>query len=206
MYQEPSAHRIDPDTGALTNASGRYEKRLKDLEGIYRDDAAFRAAAAARGEQVVYSVRDMRPSQAPGDITFGTTWMEPGRIGDEYYMTRGHIHAKANRPEVYYGESGTGVMLMESPEGETRILEVAPRVAVYVPPMWVHRSVNVGAAPLVMSFYYPSDSGQDYDIIGNSGGMATLIVADGTGWKAVPNPDYRPRGPEEVARVLATQN
>ena len=39
MYQEPSAHRIDPDTGALTNASGRYEKRLKDLEGIYRQIA-----------------------------------------------------------------------------------------------------------------------------------------------------------------------
>lgn len=206
MFQEPSAHRIDPDTGAMTNASGRYEKRLQDLDGIYLDQEAFREAVATRGDRVVYSVRDMRPSQAPGDITFGTTFMEPGRIGDEFYMTRGHIHARANRPEVYCGESGSGLMLMESPEGETRILEVAPRVAIYVPPMWIHRSVNVGATPLVMSFYYPSDSGQDYDIIGNSGGMASLIVADGTGWKAVPNPRYRARTPDEVARVLATQS
>ena len=27
-------------------------------------------------------------------------------------MTRGHIHAKANRPETYYGESGEGLMLL----------------------------------------------------------------------------------------------
>lgn len=205
MYQEPTSHRIDPQSGAMGNPTGHYEKRLKDLVGIYTDASAFEAAVTTGGDSVVYTVREMRPSQASGDITFGTTFMEPGRIGDEFYMTRGHIHAIANRPEVYYGESGTGLMLMESPDGETRILEVAPRVAVYVPPMWVHRSVNVGATPLVMSFYYPSDSGQDYDIIGRAGGMASLIVADGTSWKAVPNPNYRPRAPQDVARVLATR-
>lgn len=205
MHQEPTAHLIDPATGAMTNATGFYEKRLKDLEGLYLDSEAFRSAAANRGEEIVYSVQEMRPKQKVGDLILGTTFMKPGRIGDEYFMTRGHIHAVANRPEIYYGESGFGLMLLESPEGETRILEVAPRVAAYVPPMWIHRSVNIGSEPLVMSFFYPSDSGQDYGIIERSGGMATLIVADGTGWKAVPNPRYRARATEEVARVLATQ-
>ena len=102
--------------------------------------------------------------------------------------------------------AGIYAMLMETPEGETRVLEVTPGVAVYVPPMWVHRSVNVGAAALVMSFFYPSDSGQDYGIIARSCGMASLIVADGTGWREIPNPKYRPRGPDEIARVLATQS
>ena len=205
MYQEPTAHRINPDTGEMAGASGSYEKRLKDLEGVYLDEAAFRRRTDEQGDAVVYSVQEQRPAQAVGDIIFGTTFMEPGRIGDEFYMTRGHIHAVPNRPEVYYGESGAGVMLMESPEGETRVLDVAPGVAVYVPPMWVHRSVNVGDAPLIMSFFYPSDSGQDYDIIASSGGMASLIVADAAGWKAVPNPRYRPRTPDEVARVLEKQ-
>ena len=132
--------------------------------------------------------------------------MEPGQIGPEFYMTRGHIHTTANRPEVYYGESGEGLMLMESPEGETRILEVTPRVAIYVPPMWIHRSVNNGDTPLVMSFFYPSDSGQDYEIIARSGGMATRIMADPSGWKAVPNPTYRPRTKEEIARIHETMD
>ncbi len=206
MYQEPTSHKIDEISGDMSAATGVYEKRLKDLEGVYGDVAAFTEAVAKKGEDVVYRVHEMRPAQKHGDIIFGTTFMLPGRIGNEYFMTRGHIHARANRPEIYYGETGSGLMLMENPDGEVRIQEIAPRVAVYVPPCWIHRSVNTGAEPLVMSFFYPSDSGQDYDIIARSGGMATRIVADGAGWKAVPNPNYRPRSAEEVAQVLETQD
>ena len=206
MYKLPTAHKIDPATGTMGGATGRYEKRLRDLSGIYADQTAFAAAGEKDGDRVVYYVHETRPAAAHGDLIFGTTFMEPGRIGDEYYVTRGHIHARANRPETYYGESGTGLMLMESPDGETQILEIAPRVMVYVPPMWIHRSVNTGTEPLVMSFCYPADSGQDYEIIARSGGMARRIVADGAGWKAVDNADYRPRSADQVAAVLATRD
>lgn len=206
MYKLPTAHKIDPATGTMGGATGRYEKRLRDLAGIYADQTAFAAAVEKDGDRVVYYVHETRPAAAHGDLIFGTTFMEPGRIGDEYYVTRGHIHARANRPETYYGESGTGLMLMESPDGETQILEIAPRVMVYVPPMWIHRSVNTGTEPLVMSFCYPADSGQDYEIIARSGGMARRIVTDGAGWKAVDNADYRPRSADQVAAVLATRD
>ena len=206
MYKLPTAHKIEPATGTMGGATGRYEKRLRDLAGIYADQTAFAAAVEKDGDRVVYYVHETRPAAAHGDLIFGTTFMEPGRIGDEYYVTRGHIHARANRPETYYGESGTGLMLMESPDGETQILEIAPRVMVYVPPMWIHRSVNTGTEPLVMSFCYPADSGQDYEIIARSGGMARRIVADGAGWKAVDNADYRPRSADQVAAVLATRD
>lgn len=206
MYQPPTAHAINPATGTMTGSTGRYEKRLRDLTGIYADDAAFSAALARNADRVVYYVHETRPAAAHGDLIFGTTFMEPGRIGEEYFVTRGHIHARANRPETYYGESGTGLMLLESPDGETRILEIAPRTLVYVPPMWIHRSVNTGSEPLVMSFCYPADSGQDYDIIARAGGMAKRIIADGDGWKAVDNAAYRPRTPEDIAAVLATRD
>lgn len=204
MYQRPTTHRIDPASGVMTGATGRYEKHLKDLRGLYGDSDAFAAAAERDGERVVYYVHETRPDQTTGDLIFGTTWMEPGRIGDEFYMTRGHIHAIGNRPETYYGESGTGLMLLESPEGETQILHITPRVMVYVPPLWIHRSINIGSEPLVMSFCYPSDSGQDYSIIARAGGMAKRIVANGDGWAAIDNPSYRPRTAEEIAAVLAT--
>ena len=95
-------------------------------------------------------------------------------------------------------------MLLESPEGATRVLEVLPRQMIYVPPFWIHRSVNIGSVPLVLSFCYPSDSGQDYSIIERSGGMASRIMADGSGWKEVRNSSYRPRDPSEIARVYET--
>lgn len=206
MYQQPTAHRVNPETGELSGGAGRYEKRLRDLGGLYADSSAFERACAEAGDEVVYYVHDVRPPAAHGDLIFGTTFMQPGRIGDEYFMTRGHIHARANRPETYYGESGEGVMLLESPEGATEILEISPRVLVYVPPMWIHRSVNTGAEPLVMSFCYPCDSGQDYEVIARSGGMAKRIVADGGGWKAVENESYRPRGADEIRRIHESQD
>ena len=201
---EPVRCSVDVKGGRLAGGSGRYEKRLSDLVGLYADAAAF-DALLKQGDRVVYAVEDLKPSTASGDMIFGVTRMVPGTVGDEFFMTRGHIHATANRPEIYYGESGSGLMLLESPAGETRIVEIAPRVVCYVPPYWIHRSVNVGSDDLVMTFAYPADSGQDYDIIARSGGMAQRIVrgADAA-WVSTPNKAYRSRSAEDVARVLAT--
>ena len=206
MLQEPTSHRIAPATGDLGGATGRYEKRLADLAGLYADAAAFEAAMAADAERVVYRVEEVRPAAATGDLVFGTTFMEPGRIGEEFHLTRGHVHARANRPETYRGESGEGVLLLESPEGEARVVPIGPRVTVYVPPLWIHRSVNTGSEPLVMSFCYPSDAGQDYGVIARSGGMALCIVVGGKGWRAVPNAAYRPRDRAAIDAILATQD
>src|SRR3546814_4603904 len=123
--------------------------------------------------------------------------------GREFFMTRGHIHAKADRPEIYYGQKGRGVMLMDSPAGETRIVAVEPQTICYVPPYWSHRSVNTGEDDLVMVFTYPADAGQDYAIIAGSGGMRSRVVDDGHGgWMEVPNPSYRHRSADEVSRIM----
>lgn len=201
---EPVSLRVDVAAGTLAGGSGRYQKRLSDLAGLYADEAAF-AALLAEGDPVVYAVEDLKPSTAAGDMIFGVTRMAPGTVGAEYFVTRGHIHARANRPEIYYGESGTGLMQLESPAGESRLIAIEPRTVCYVPPFWIHRSVNVGATDLVMTFAYPADAGQDYDIIARAGGMRQRVMADGRGgWTAVDNPGYRPRTAAEVARVWAT--
>ena len=202
---QPTRCVVDVRSGALEGGNGRYEKRLSDLAGVYADTEAFAARLRDGGDALVYAVEDLKPSTAPGDMIFGVTRMVPGDVGGEYFVTRGHIHARADRPEIYYGEQGTGLMLLESPAGEIRILEVAPRAVCYVPPYWIHRSVNVGRDDLVMTFAYPADAGQDYEIIARSGGMRQRIVDDGRGgWIAVDNARYRPRGNTEVERIMAT--
>ena len=205
MAMQPTRCVIDVKRGTLEGRTGRYEKRLSDLAGVYGDENAFRSLLRETGDGLVYAVEDLKPSTAAGDMIFGITRMVAGKVADEYFVTRGHIHAIANRPEIYYGESGTGLMLLESPEGETRIVEITARVICYVPPFWIHRSVNVGGDDLVMTFAYPADSGQDYDIIARSGGMKVRIIDDGRGgWTAIDNPLYRPRGKAEIERVMAT--
>ncbi|GLS21784.1 putative glucose-6-phosphate isomerase 1 [Labrys miyagiensis] len=201
--REPGICRVDVEKGELSGASNRYTRTMADLAGLYADGSAYKAVLAELGDTVVYEVTDFKPSADAGDMIIGVTRMIPGRVGDEYFLTRGHIHANANRPEMYYGEAGYGLMLLESPAGEIRTVEIGPRSLCYVPPYWIHRSVNVGTTELVMTFAYPADSGQDYDIIAKAGGMRSRIVDDGRGgWKAVDNESYRFRSKELVESIM----
>ena len=203
-WTEPRAFPLDPDTGLLRGTGTSYAKRLRDLEGLYADAVAFEALAAGRGDEVVYEVTDHRPSEAAGDVITGTTRMSPGRVGDEFFMTRGHLHAIPDRPEMYFGLAGRGLMLMESPDGRPSVVEIRPGTVCYVPPFWIHRSINVGDEDFAMLFCYPADAGQDYEIIRRSNGLARRVVADGDGgWASVPNLDYAPRGADEVAAFEA---
>lgn len=203
--REPGVFTVDVGLGELVGAAGRYRKTIGDLSGLYEDEAAYDRLVSERGaDAVMYEVTDHKPSAEPGDMIIGVTRMIPGKVGREYFLTRGHIHAKANRPEMYYGESGHGLMLLESPAGDVRIVEMRERTLCYVPPFWIHRSVNVGDVDLVLTFAYPADSGQDYAIIEKAGGMRSRIVDDGHGgWVAVDNAAYRERPAELVSSIFA---
>lgn len=199
---EPQLCEVSVDKGLLTGGNGHYRKTFADLAGLYADAPAFDALLTERARDTAYEVTTYTPPGGAGDVIMGITRMEPGRVGREFFLTRGHIHANGNRPEVYYGQKGHGLMVMESPEGEVRLCEVRPQGMLYVPPYWIHRSVNLGEGDLVMMFCYPADSGQDYGIIERSGGMRVRIVTDGSGgWRQEDNPAYRPRTAEEVAAV-----
>lgn len=205
MMREPVSSVVDPIGGGMSGNTGRYEKRLSDLKGLYADAEAYRALLDKVGDIVVYDVEDYRPGTHSGDLIYGVTRMNPGRVGDEYFLTRGHIHAKADRPEIYFGQRGHGLMQLESPEGETRIVEIKPQTICYVPPFWIHRSINIGDEDLVMVFAYPSDSGQDYGIIETSNGMRHRVMAkDGGGWQLFKNSAYMPRSAETARTLMKT--
>jgi len=188
---EPVALRVDADRGLLAGDTERYEKHLADLAGLYRSSADFEAALAADDGEPVYWVDSSTPDTGRGALTIGLSVLRPGLIGDEFAMTRGHLHAQPEFAELYHGVSGSGVMLLDSVEGESRALPIGPGITVHVPGGWVHRSVNVGDDLLVTLFAYATEAGQDYGIIERAGGMSTLVVADGEGgWTTRPNPDH----------------
>ncbi len=191
---------VDLATGRMLNASRHYQKRFGDLAGLYADETAYAAMLPAMADEVVYEVWEHRTSESPGDLNFGTTVMRPGRVGDEFFVTRGHQHRIADRSEIYHCVAGSGVMLLEHPDdGEVRAVALAPQRIVYVPPRWIHRSVNTGADTMITVFCYVADAGQDYGIVESAGGMRARVVSDGAGgWTLVDNPRYRPRRPEVV--------
>ncbi|GAA1541823.1 glucose-6-phosphate isomerase [Microbacterium ginsengiterrae] len=186
----PTLLEISPQ-GPIEGRSRRYEKFLGDMSGVYRDEQAWQDAVAERGaDELIYSVDDHRYQEGPGALIVGTSTLLPGRYGEEFAVTRGHLHAVADRAELYYCLSGRGVMLLETVDGQSSAIELTPGKAVDVPGHWIHRSVNVGDEPFVTLFCYAADAGQDYGIIAEAGGMKNLVVADGDGWKLAPNPDH----------------
>lgn len=188
---EPGALTIGTD-GAIGGGTGGYDKRLGELRGVYIDEDAFETAVAQQGEDgLAYRVEEHRNVEGPGALIVGTSTLLPGRVGKEFALTRGHLHAKSDRAELYYCLSGRGVMLLETISGQSRAIPMSPGEAVHVPGHWVHRSVNVGEEPFVSLFCYPADAGQDYALIAEAGGMAQLVVTDGDGgWTTRPNPRH----------------
>jgi glucose-6-phosphate isomerase len=192
--------------GALTGGSSSYRRRLRDLGGVYTDEAAFEELRLHEADLIAYRVDESRADAHQGGLVIGTSTLAPGRVGHEYFMTRGHLHALADRAELYYCLSGLGLMLMETVDGRVRIVELTPGKAVHIPGNWIHRSVNVGTEEFSTLFCYPADAGQDYDIICRAGGMATLIVDDGNGgWTTAKNPRHRGYQSETTTTSIATE-
>ena len=99
----PESSQVFSENGKLLNANGRYKKHFSDLEGLYEDEESFSRMLPEWSEKVVYQVEDHRASEQPGDLIYGTTVMMPGKVGNEFFITRGHQQQKAECAETYFG-------------------------------------------------------------------------------------------------------
>ncbi len=141
------------------------QRHLSDLRGCFADAAAYDAALAV-GNPLLYQVTSVEPANGDGDLHYGVGLLMPGRIGAEYYMTKGHLHSWRPAAEFYIGLAGEGVMLLEDESsGESRLVPLQPYQAVYVPGYTAHRTINTGAAPLTYLGVYPAKAGHDYGAI-----------------------------------------
>jgi glucose-6-phosphate isomerase len=164
------------------------ERRLADLRGCFADAAAFEAALA-RGNPLLYAVSAVEPASGDGQLHYGLGLVQPGRIGDEYYLTKGHYHTHRAAAEVYIGLSGEGAMVLEDEAtGETRLAPLTGRSVVYVPGHTAHRTVNTGNVPLVYFGIYPANAGHDYAAIAKKN-FSHIVVATPSG------PQLRRRNP-----------
>jgi glucose-6-phosphate isomerase, archaeal len=183
----PEGVSIDGRTGALEPATGRYAKRLSELRGLFQDGAAFERAISEDHDPVVYEVIDYRKPES--DLCFGTTIMSSGKVGAEYYMTRGHFHERPDRGEAYYTQSGEGLLLLESRDGETRVVEMRPGICAFIPPDWAHRSINTGDEKFVFAWFCATDAGHDYGEILKRG-MRKLVVERDRRVTIADNPNF----------------
>ena len=169
---------LNPELGKLRNGVTT-SRRLSELHGCFADVAAYEAALQ-KGDPVIYTLASVAPGNSDGDLHYALAILQPGRIGSEYFMTKGHLHAWREAGEVYIGLTGQGLMLLESEStGESWTLPLRPHEVVYVPGHTAHRTINVGATPLGYIGIYPSKAGHDYGAIARRNFRKMLIERDG---------------------------
>ena len=143
-------------------------RTLSQMKSWFRDQTAVESVLAIE-DPVIYEYQELGAPEHPGDVAFGLSRVFPGKIGHEYYMTKGHFHNIIDTAEVYYGLSGHGILLIENEAGEWKTLPLGPGVASYVPKGYAHRSVNTGEEPLEFFYAFRADAGHNYCRIETTG-------------------------------------
>jgi glucose-6-phosphate isomerase, archaeal len=166
------------------------QRRLSDMKGQYLDEAAYEAKLS-ENDNLLYEVYEFKRPEVEGELLHGISIVHPGKVGEEYHMTKGHYHEELETAEIYYTLKGSGYMVMENPEGESALEELGANKALYVPPRWAHRSVNVSKyEDLVMFFVYPGNAGHDYGTI-ETMGFRKLVVEHNGKAEIIDNPRWK---------------
>lgn len=172
---------LDKVGGRIEPVGPVSENRVSDMAGLYADAAASRRVA---GDALVYAVVAGPVAEEAGEVPFSITTIQPGTVGDEFFMTKGHMHT-ARQGEVYIGLSGRGLLLLYDGR-EARVVEISPDAVGYIPPGWAHRTVNVGEEPFRFLAVYPGDAGHDYAFV-EEHGMGVRVHKDGQGYRVDQN-------------------
>jgi glucose-6-phosphate isomerase, archaeal len=165
-------------------------RRLSSLSGQFLDQEAYQAMLA-KADTPLYDVYEIRVPEAAGELLQGISFIHPGKVGNEFFMTKGHFHSVIETAEVYLCMGGEGFMVMETPEGESVVEALSPGKVLYVPPRWAHRAVCTSRQQdLVIFFVYPGNAGHDYGTIEQDGFRKLVVEVDGE-IKIIDNPRWK---------------
>ena len=116
-------------------------RTLGDLRGIFADIDAF---SRMPQNMPAYEVSSFLPEQegTPGGLYFGITYLHPGKVGNEYFMTKGHFHANIDRAEFYWGLEGEGMLILMDQSRRVWAERVFPGSLHYIPGGVAHRMAN----------------------------------------------------------------
>jgi glucose-6-phosphate isomerase len=168
-FLQPFSVSIDLEKAEMLQAKRHLVRKASDMRGYYADEAALERLMAEQGDPVHYEVFETPVPEEHGHLMYCTSSVQPGRVGDEYFMTKGHYHEHTEAAEIYLGLRGEGYVLMKTADGQTAFERMARGRMVYVPPYWAHRSVNTGSEPMVFFCVYPADAGHNYGDIAQEG-------------------------------------
>ena len=191
MYDKPVTFDFDPQTGKCLQQA-TLVRTLQNMRQMFADTATVEAKLEAGDDPLLYEFYDMGVPESAAHLAFGCSICYPGKIGDEYYMTKGHYHEVFDTAETYYCLRGHGLMMLETPDGRWDVQELVPGRMVYIPGGWAHRSINIGDEPFITYYTFRGDAGHDYATI-ETLGFRKLVVERAGQWTVIDNPKWTGR-------------
>ncbi len=185
----PFKNEVDFQSGVLSKPNYIIQRRLSDMVTMHADVEEASRILTQDGDRLLYEVQGVELPEEEGQIPHCSTRILPGRIGDEYHMTKGHYHARREQGEVYFGLSGHGCLLLQTEDGKSSEVEMVAGSAAYIPPYWAHRTVNIGDEDFVFFSVWEARAGHDYGTIERNGFRKLVVMRDGQP-EVVDNPKY----------------
>ena len=171
---------IDLDTGQMPGATNHIIRLACDMRGYYANPEALEKLIQEQGNPLHYEVFEVPIPENRGQLMYCISKLQPGKVGDEFFMTKGHYHTVAETAEIYLCLKGQGYMLTKTADGKWAAEEMLRGRMVYVPPYWAHRSVNTSKdEPLVSFCVYPANAGHNYGDIEKEGFPRRIFERDG---------------------------
>ena len=178
MPMEPFSMQLDFNTSDLNPKDRMNIRKLSNMKGMFFDTVSEKRILE-KEDPIVYTFCEKNLPEKDGHLQLASTSVYPGKVGEEYFMTKGHYHKRPDTAEVYLGLEGEGCLLMQTPEGKFTSLEIRPGTVAYIPPYWGHRMVNTGSHPFIFFAVYPGDAGHNYGDIEKTGFAKILVERDG---------------------------
>ncbi len=165
-FIQPFGINIDLDTGVMAHPENHLIRRASDMKGYYTDESALTKHIQDNNDPIHYEVFEVPVPNEYGHLMYCISKLQPGLIGDEFFMTKGHYHTIAQTAEIYLCVKGEGYMMMKTSDGQWAVERMTRNRMVYVPPLWAHRSINTGHEALISFCVYQGDAGHNYgDIV-----------------------------------------
>jgi glucose-6-phosphate isomerase len=177
INDQPVTVQLNVPDGSFLPCMETDSRKVSDLSKMFSDQKAVDEIIQA-GDRLVYEIRYYPFITHNSDMALGTTFILPGKIGNEYHMTKGHFHEANNQPEVYHCVLGEGFLQLMTIEGEYVSVPWKKDTITHIPPQFAHRVVNTGSTPLVFVASFHVAAGHVYGPIEEKGFKYMIVEKD----------------------------
>lgn len=175
---EPFVIKINIEEEIINNYNEHIINRLSNMKNLYLNENVYEEMLKEE-DKLLYEVYLKTVLEDPGELIQGLTILYPGKVGNEFFMTKGHFHRIFYTSEIYFCLKGRGILLMETTNGNWKAEEMKPGIIIYVPGQWAHRCINIDKTDNLVTFFCTrADSGHDYKLIEQKGFRKLTVDKD----------------------------